>query len=100
MAKRRSKGLHALNKNSFEILTNNNGREYLQLKYNESTKKSDGTDNSELHENNILLSQPGSRQCPVKLFKLYVSKLTKIDSLFQQPNPYYKRLTIGTEHNL
>ena len=88
-----TEGLRALNKNSFAININSEGREYLKLKYNEHTKKSDGTDNNEMRENNILLAQPGSRFFPVQSFKLYVSKLTKIDALFQQPNPYYKRPT-------
>ena len=43
MGKRGTEGLHNLKKNSFAILTNSDGREYLELKYNESTKKSNGT---------------------------------------------------------
>ena len=78
MGKRGAEGLRALQKNSFEILKNNEGREYLKLKYNKATKKSDGTDN-EIRDNNILLSMPGSRRCPVASFKLYISKLN--DSL-------------------
>ena len=55
--------------------------------------KSDGTDNEEIRDNATLLSQPGSKKCPVASFKLYMSKLNKIDNFFQQPNPYFKRTT-------
>ena len=82
--------MRVLRKNSFEILQSNEGKEYLELKYNEATKNSDRTDSNEIKENNILLSQPGSRRCPVTSFKLYISKLTDLDDLFQQPNPYNK----------
>ena len=82
MGKRGTEGTRNLKKNSFDILTNSDGREYLDLKYNESTKKSDGTDKNEIRDNPILLSQPGSCRCPVTSFKLYLEKLTKIDDLF------------------
>ena len=82
--------MRVLRKNSFEILQSNEGKEYLELKYNEATKNSDRTDSNEIKENNILLSQPGSRRCPVTSFKLYISKLTDLDDLFQKPNPYNK----------
>ena len=91
MGKRGTEGLRSLKKDSFEIKQNNGGREYLELVYNESTKKSDGTDHDEIRENAILLSQPGSRKCPITSFKLYMSKLTKLNDFFQQPNPYFKK---------
>ena len=75
MGKRGSEGLRSLRKDSFEILTNSNGREYLELKYNEATNKSDGLNNNQIREKNILLSQPGSRRCPGNSFKLYLSNL-------------------------
>ena len=56
--------------------------------YNESTKKSDGTDHNEIRESAILLSQPSSKKCPIASFKLYLSKLAKLEDLFQQPNLY------------
>ena len=73
-------------------MKNDEGCEYLQLKYNEATKKSDGTDTNEIRDNTILLSQPGSRRCPITSFKLYISTLNDgMDNLSQQPNPYFKR---------
>ena len=47
-----------------------------------------------MSENAILFAQPNQpRQCPVVSFKLYLSKLTKMSDLFQQPNPYFKKTT-------
>ena len=43
-----------------------------------------------MNDNPIILSQPGNHKCPVNSFKLYMSKLTKIEAFFQQPNPYFK----------
>ena len=91
MGKRGTEGLRSLKKDSFQIKQNNEGIEYLELVYNESIKKSDGTDNDEITDNAILLSQPGSPKCPVASFKLYLSKLTNLDALFHQPNPYFKK---------
>ena len=74
-------------KSSFEIKTNSDGREYMQLNYNESTKKSDGTNLNEMNEHQIILSQPNSPQtCPIHSFKFYLQKLTDMQCLFQQPN--------------
>ena len=42
-------------------------------------------------EQPILLSQLGKRRCPVTSFKLFLSKLTQLPDLFQQPNPNYKK---------
>ena len=69
-----------MKKDSFEFHNNARGREYMQLKYNKSTKKSDG--NNASNDRQIILSQPGSRKCPVLRFKFYLSKLTDLDALF------------------
>ena len=60
------------------------------MKYNQSTKKSQGDDYNEMNEQPILLAQPGKRQCPVNSMKLYLSKLTHIEDFFQTPNQYFK----------
>ena len=60
------------------------------MSYIEVTKKSQGDDYNELNDQPIILSQPGNPRCPVRSFKLYMSKLTKIKSFFQQPNPFIK----------
>ena len=90
LGKRGLEGLRKLTKNCFELTSD--GKEYLELKFNESTKKSQGDENREMNEQPILLAQPGKRCCPVNSFKLYKSKLTHIDALFQTPNPNFKYL--------
>ena len=82
-------GLRNLTKKSFALKVNENGRDYLELTYNESTKKSQGNDNNEMNDQAILLSQESNR-CLVKSFKLYLSKLTDLPELFQTPNVKYK----------
>ena len=91
MGKRGNEDLYALRKDSFAIKLNNEGHEYLELQYNEKTKKFQGDNNREMVKNPILLSQPNSPKCFVASLKLYLSKLTDVPDLFQQPNPYYRR---------
>ena len=53
------------------------------MTYNEATKKSQGDDSDEITEQPILLAQKDSHHCPVKGYKLYISKLSdKIDAFF------------------
>ena len=102
LGKRGQEGLRQLKKNSFALKVNESGSEYLELTYNESTKKSQGDDNREMNKQPILLSQKSDR-CPVKSFKLYLSKLTEIEPLLQSPNikfrfpqdPWYKKTAVG-----
>ena len=90
LGKRGQEDLRQLKKNSFALKINAHGREYLELTYNESTKKSQGDNNNEMNEQPILLSQPGKAKCPVNSYKLYMSKLSSIDDFFQTLNPYFK----------
>lgn len=92
MGRRAKQGLRALRKDSFNLGVTPEGREYLELKYNEATKKSQGDDYREIHGNAILMAQPDSPRCPVASFKLYLAKLTHLPDLFQQPNPNFKRI--------
>lgn len=93
MERRAKQGLRELQKDSFAIGKTPDGREYIELKYNEATKKSQGDDNNEICDNAILMEQPNSPRCPVKSFKLYLSKLTHLPDLFQQPNPKFRLVT-------
>ena len=93
MGKHGQEGLRQLKKDSFELKITDTGREYLELKYNESTKKSPGDDYNEINEQAILLSQPQNPKCPVNSFKLYLTKLTDLPDLFQTPNSKYKKPT-------
>ena len=90
LGKRGQEGLRQLQKNSFELKLTPEGKEYYELAFNESTKKSQGDDYNEMNDQPILLAQPGKRHCPVTSFKLYLSKLTNIYALFQTPNPNFK----------
>ena len=89
LGKRGQEGLCQLKKQSFALKQNEQGREYLELTYNEAMKKSQGDDYNEMNEQPILLSQESDR-CPVRSFKFYLSKLTEIDDLFQSPNSKYQ----------
>ena len=80
-------GLREMEKDSFVFKTNSDNREYMQLSYNERTKKSDGTDSKEMNEQQIILSQPKFPE------EFYLSKLTPIDAPFKQPNPNFKKTT-------
>ena len=86
-------GMRQLKKDSFDLKVTSEGKGYLELKYNESIKKLQGDNYNEMNEQPILLAQPGKHCCPVNSFKLYLSKLTKIEPLFQALNPYFKRPT-------
>lgn len=90
--RRGCEGLRELRKNSFEIKEFENGQQYIQLTYNERSKKSQGDEPGQHPRENIILSQPGSRKCPVYSFKLYMSKLSpNIDSFFQRPNKKFEK---------
>ena len=58
LGKRGVEGLREMKKSIFVSKLNPQGREYLELTYNESTKKSDGTDNNPYNDHHIILSQP------------------------------------------
>ena len=65
---------------------------YLEMTFNDRTKKDQGDTPSYVAESNIIMSQPGSRLCPVTSFELYLSKLSKnTDILFQQPNKNFNK---------
>ena len=61
------------------------------MTYNKTKQKSQGKDNYEMTDNPIILAQPNSPHTyPVSSYRLYMSKVTKIDDFFQQPNPFFK----------
>ena len=85
LGKRGQEGLRQLKQDSFALKINKDDEEYLELTYNESTKKSPGDDNNEMTEQPILLSQPGNPRCPVASFKSYLSKLTPTSRSISNP---------------
>ena len=89
MGHRGKKGFRNLNKTSFEIKTGVDGIDYIQLIFNEKTKKNQGDQSSSqklaLHnDQNIISTQPNNILCPVESFKTYVSLLNdECDAFFQ-----------------
>ena len=85
-------GLRNLNKKSFEVKTGVDNVDYIQLTFNEKTKKNQGDKSSSgqlaLHnDNHIISAQTHETLCPVKSFKKYISLLNdKCDSFFQYPS--------------
>ena len=86
---RGKEGLRDLNKKSFEIKTGSDGLDYIELTFNEKTKKNQGDQNSSgqdaLHnDHHIISAQPGNILCPVKSFKTYTSLLYPYSDVFFQ----------------
>ena len=85
-------GLRELTKNSFDVKNGSDGLEYIEITFNEKTKKNQGADNSTskraLHNDHHIVSElPGNILCPVKSFKTYISLLNhKENAFFQKPN--------------
>ena len=85
-------GLRELSKKSFDIKTGSDGLEYVEITFNEKTKKNQGSDNSTskraLHDNHHIISaMPGNILCPVESFKCYLALLNhEENSFFQYPN--------------
>ena len=89
--RRGKEGLRNLTKDSFELKVASDGVEYLQMMYNEKTKKNQGdfmlAAATSLHNGrNIISAQPGNL-CPIKSFELYKSLLNPdINAFFQYPS--------------
>ena len=66
--------------------------EYIEINFNEKTKKNQGSDNSTskrvLHDNHHIISaMPGNKLCSVELFKCYLALLNhEENAFFQYPN--------------
>ena len=84
-------GLRSLMKSSFQIKVASDGVEYIEMTYNEKTKKNQGETTSacvdSLHNNHNIISAQRGELCPVKTFKRYLELLHKdVGSFFQYPN--------------
>ena len=90
--RRGKEGLRSLTKNSFNVDVGPDGHEFVQITFNEKTKKNQGDNNSSsgraLHNNRHIISAiPEDPLCPVNSFKVYASLLNEGDpSFFQHPN--------------
>ena len=90
--RRAKEGLRELSKSSFDIKVGSDGLEYIEINFNEKTKKNQGSDNSTskraLHDNHHIISaMPGNKLCPVESFKCYLALLNhEENAFFQYPN--------------
>ena len=107
MAKRGREGLRNLTRDSFNILKDHRGREYVMLAHDEATKTGQGDEehDNDTDQDNVMYEQPNSDRCPVKSFKFYLSKLNPLQTaFFQQPVrkavskvsvPWYQNQAVG-----
>ena len=85
-------GLRDLKKDSFSVLRDATGREYVYIAYNEVEKTRSGLDMNVDEHNKKMYAEPQSEKYPVKLFNLYLSKLNpQYSAFFQRPNPHSER---------
>ena len=88
--RRGKEGLRALSKTSFDIKIGSDGLEYIELNFNEKTKRNQGDQNSSskdalYNDHHIISAQPEIILCPVKSFKMYIARLNhKCDTFFQK----------------
>ena len=91
--RRGKEGLRSLSKTSFNIKKGSDGQDFIEINFNEKSKKNQGDESSSsknaLHnDHHIISAQPGNILCPVETFKTYVGKLNhKCDAFFQ----YYSK---------
>ena len=90
--RRAKEGLRNLQKDSFQVKTSPDGKEYIEITFNETTKKNQGDSTASatenLHNNHAIISeQEGDVRCPVNSFKHYIENLnTECNAFFQYPN--------------
>ncbi len=82
-----------MKKDAYIFKTDDVGREYVEMKYNEKLKNHQGTENTENMDSKPRRYASGKEEnnCPVKSLKLYLSKLNPDNELlFQQPKQKVK----------
>ena len=89
--RRGKEGLRNLRKGSFQLKVSPDGVEYIEMTFNEKTKKNQGNSNSAslnaLHNDRNIISAQDGDLCPVKSYKTYVSLLhPDVEAFFQYPN--------------
>ena len=90
--RRGKEGLRYLKRSSFEVKKNPAGRRYIEITFNEATKKNQGGDasakNDSFHNNHAIINeQPGDDLCPVSSMVHYIENThEEVDSLFQKPS--------------
>ena len=89
--RRGKEGLRNLRKSSFQLKVGADNVEYIEMTFNEKTKKNQGDSNSAslnaLHNDRNIISAQVGDLCPVKSYKTYVSLLhPDVGAFFQYPN--------------
>ena len=90
--RRGKEGLRNLTKSSFDIKKSPDGSEFIEITFNETTKRNQGDQISSgydsLHNNHaIITEQEGDVRCPVNSFKHYLENLNpKSEAFFQYPS--------------
>ena len=94
-ARRGREGLRDLRKDSFRVMRDAGGREYICMAYNEKEKNHQGGDVSSIKSSEkeaVMYAVDNDELCPVKSFKLYLGKLhPECDAFFQTPNKNFKK---------
>ncbi|PIK46305.1 hypothetical protein BSL78_16837 [Apostichopus japonicus] len=89
--RRGREGLRLLKKDSFKFCKDDGDREFCTLAFNEATKNHPG-DLRKDNETEKRMYATGNDNCPVKMLKLYLSKLNpKCEHLFQRPNSSFTK---------
>ena len=89
--RRGKEGLKELTKTSFDVKVGPDNKEFVQINFNEKTKKNQGNSTSTaantLHNDRHIISEIDGPLCPVKSFKKYLSLLNnKQTAFFQYPS--------------
>ena len=96
--RRGKEGLRNLTKQSFQLKKASDGVEYIQMTYNEKTKKNQGNATSAsvnaLHNDQNIISAQEGDLCPIRSYKKYTSLLNpNINAFFQYPSDDKKGYT-------
>ena len=89
---RGKEGLRKLSKNSFQIKNGPNGEQYIEITFNEKTKKNQGdamsAKSNMLHNDHHIITEiKNSPLCPVSSFEMYLDLLNPDSTaFFQYPN--------------
>ena len=102
--RRGKEGLQEHSKTSFDVKIGPDKKEFMQINFNEKTKKNQGNSTSTavntLHNDRHFISEIEGPLCPVKSFTKYLSLLhTEQSAFFQYPskdNRGYTMMCIGT----
>jgi len=92
-ARRGCENIQDLKKDAYVFRTDDTGREYVEMAFNEKLKNHQGIDMTKNMDSKprMYASKSGSMSCPVKALKFYLSKLnSEGDRLFQQPKQKFK----------